>query len=335
MNDLELLHDHGPDAPPASSATLSRARQLLVAEMTPVRRRRDGRSAILERQWIRPRIAAAVAAVVVAASAGAYAMLSPHHTPADRSTGVRLVAYDAPAYPVGLRPRPSGLGAPAFSGGLVAEGPGADRPSMTAVFPATDGVSDVYLVVGDRYIPQGAPEVIRSVSVRGLPGFVVEHREPPASVVLSWQRKPGQWLTLTGHGRFGTEAAVQALAATVVDDVQPVPLQVRLAPAGWQLAAYKDDRIVTLRDPASGEELTVYLVRTNEENLMGAVRKMAGVSTVQVNGRDSDLAQNQGGWCLEAPLPDGSAFHLHAPASLTREQVVAVADQVVVTPKRR
>ncbi|MEU9505354.1 hypothetical protein AB0D32_03600 [Micromonospora sp. NPDC048170] len=338
MNDLELLREHGPDAPPVSSAALSSARHRLMAEMAraaPVRRRWGWRRASWALHHRRVGLGFAVA-VVVAAAAGGSVVLSEHRAPAGRPPGVQLVAFDEPVYPIGIRPRPAGLAAPTFSGGVARDEQGNDRPVMTAVFQATDGVSDVYLGVGDRYVPQDAPERVRSVSLQGVPGFVVEHHEQSGtSVVLSWQRRPGQWVTLTGHGRFGSEAAVRALAATVADDAQPVPLQVRLAPAGWRLAAFKDNKIVTLRAPDSGEELSVILVKAPKRNLMGLVSGAKRVSTVQVNGRESELVQTLNGWFLQVPLPDGTAFHLQAPAMLTGEQVVAVGAQVMVTPHAR
>ncbi|MEV7985410.1 hypothetical protein [Micromonospora sp. NPDC085948] len=338
MNDLELLREHGPDAPPVSSAALSSARRRLMAEMVAVAPARPGwgrRRVNLALQHRRVGLGFAVA-VVVAVAAGGPFVLSERRAPAGRQAGVQLVAFDAPVYPIGLRPRPAGLAAPTFSGGVARDEQGNDRPLMTAVFSANDGVSDIYLGVSDRYVPQDVPERVRSVSMQGVPGFVVEHQtQSGTSVVLSWQRRSGQWVTLTGHGRFGSEAAVRGLAATVADDARPVPLQVRLAPAGWRLAAFKDNKIVTLRAPASGEELSVNLVETPERNLMGLVSGAKRIETVQVNGRESDLVQTLNGWFLQVPLPDGTAFHLQAPAMLTGEQVVAVGTQVIVTPSGR
>ncbi|MEU5905803.1 hypothetical protein [Micromonospora sp. NPDC047527] len=338
MNDLELLSDYGPDAPAASSAALSSARHRLMAEVIAVAPAHPGwgwRRARWALQHRRVGLSFAVVVVVAAAAGGSF-VLSEHRAPAGQSAGVQLVAFDAPVYPIGLRPRPADLAAPTFSGGVARDEQGNDRPVMTAVFPATDGVSDVYLGVGDRYVPQDAPERIRSVTLQGVPGFVVEHQaQSGTSVVLSWQRRSGQWVTLTGHGRFGSETAVRALAATVADDAQPVPLQVRLAPAGWRLAAFKDNKIVTLRAPVSGEELSVNLVEAPERNLMGLVSGAKRIETVQVNGRESDLVQTLNGWFLQVPLPDGTAFHLQAPAMLTGEQIVAVGAQVIVTPRGR
>ena len=338
MNDLELLRDHGPDAPPVSPAALSDARHRLMAEMAPAattRKRWGRRRTSWALQQRRVGLGIAVAVVVAAATGGSFA-LSEHHVPADPPMGVQLVAFDPPVYPIGLRPRPTGLAEPSISGGVASDAQGNEPPAMTAVFLAADGVSDVYLSVDGRYVPQDSPDRIRSVSLLGMLGFMVERdAQSGGSVVLSWQRRPDQWVTITGQGRFRSEAAVRALAATVVDEAQPVPLQVRLAPAGWQLAAFKDDKIVTMRDPDSGEELTVNLVEAPERNLMRSVSGAKRVSTVQVDGRTSDLVQTLNGWFLQVPLPDGTAFHLQAPAMLTDEQVVAVGAQVVVTPRGR
>jgi hypothetical protein len=35
-------------------------------------------------------------------------------------------------------------------------------------------------------------------------------------------------------------------------------------------------------------------------------------------------------WFLQAPLPDGSVFNLQAPLVLTRDQVIAIGEQVTV-----
>jgi glycine/D-amino acid oxidase-like deaminating enzyme len=201
-----------------------------------------------------------------------------------------------------------------------------------AVYLATDGRSDVYLGVSDRYVPQGSPEETRSVDLNGRRAYLVERTD--STVVLSWQRRDNQWVTLTGNGRFATEAAVLALAAAVVDQPQQVPLQVRLAPAGWRLAAFKDNRILTLHDPATKQSLSVNLVDQPTSNLMRQVMDARRVSPVRVNGTASELVETTYGWFLQVPLPGGSAFHLQAPTQLTREQVIAIAEQVSITPRR-
>jgi hypothetical protein len=201
-----------------------------------------------------------------------------------------------------------------------------------AVYLATDGRSDVYLGVGDRYVPQGSPTETTSVDFNGSRAYLVDLAD--GAVRLSWQRRDNQWVTLTGNGRFATEAAVRALAATVVDQPQPVPLQVRLAPAGWRLAAFKDNRILTLHDPATKQSLTVNVIDQPTSDLMHQVMGARRVSPVRVNGAASELVETAYGWFLQVPLSDGSAFHLQAPTQLTPEQVIAIAEQVHITPGR-
>jgi hypothetical protein len=337
MNDLTLLRDHGPDAPGVTAAALDRARNQLMTEIaSTASRRRWWKVRTVGSPVGRIRLAIAVAAVLVAAAGGGLAALTEHRPPVPRPTGVQLVTFSTPVFPLDLHPRPTGLAAPKFSGGYAHDEQGRDRLSLLAVYQAADGISDVYLGVGHQYVSQAPPEQVRSVRLNGTPGYLVEkHDQPGASVVLSWERRNGQWITLTGLGRFATETAVRALAATVIDQPQPVPLQVHLAPAGWRLEAFKDDTILTLRDPASGEELTVNLVDHPEPDLLHQVMGAQRASTVRVNGRESDLVQTVNGWFLQVPLPDGSAFHLQAPALLTRQQVVTVAEQVNVEPRRR
>jgi hypothetical protein len=334
MNDLTLLRDYGPDAADASPAALARAREQLMTEIAttvPQRRRlAPPTSKGKHRHWqVRLAVAAVAAAAIVA---GGYAALPERHAPDTRPTGVHLVAFQAPVFPLGLRPRPAGLAAPTFSGGSVTDQTGNEHLELMAVYLATDGRSDVYLGVGDRYVPQGSPEETRSVDLNGRRAYLVERVD--SAVVLSWQRRDNQWVTLTGNGRFATEAAVLALAATVVDQPQPVPLQVRLAPAGWRLAAFKDNRILTLHDPATKQSLSVNVVDQPTSDLMHQVMDARRVSPVRVNGAASELVETAYGWFLQVPLSDGSAFHLQAPTQLTPEQVIAIAEQVHITPSR-
>lgn len=49
-----------------------------------------------------------------------------------------------------------------------------------------------------------------------------------------------------------------------------------------------------------------------------------------VNGRDGQLVRAEEMWFLQAPLPDGSVFNLQAPLVLTRDQVIAIGEQVTV-----
>ena len=46
----------------------------------------------------------------------------------------------------------------------------------------------------------------------------------------------------------------------------------------------------------------------------------------------TDFGGGHEGWFLQARFPDGTTFVVQAPGSLTRDQVVQVADQVTYTP---
>jgi hypothetical protein len=204
---------------------------------------------------------------------------------------------------------------------------------MTAVYPSADGKNNVVLSV-DTQPPDGhVSPAPKPVSVAGRPGQFF--RLPPGipvaadEMTLVWERKPGQWVSIGGDGRFGTEAAVLALAATVVEQPQPIPLQLRLAPAGWKLYAFKADVIITICE-GNRHDTCIDVIRVAHVDPNFA-RDLIGVrrsSTVQVNGRPALLVETVDGWMLQAPLPDGSAFHLHAPGFLTNDQVIAIAAQV-------
>jgi hypothetical protein len=63
------------------------------------------------------------------------------------------------------------------------------------------------------------------------------------------------------------------------------------------------------------------------------------VEQVTVKGRPAELvsvpdhfAENRRTWNLAAQLPDGAVFLLQAPDTLSREDVLAIAEQVTYTP---
>ncbi|GAA2571870.1 hypothetical protein GCM10010435_52940 [Winogradskya consettensis] len=310
MNELALLRDHGPDAPEVSGVALTRARVRVMNEI-------EGHG--LRRSRLVWGISV-TAALAVAAGTG-YTMV-PERTAVVQPSAVKLVAFETPVFPLALRPRPAGLKAPGISGGFGDDSQGRTTPAMTAVYLSSDATSDVYLAVDDRYTPQGTLTQIRTIDLDGGTAYLAG--TGPKTAVLSWQRRDGQWVTLSGHGRFGTEKAVLSLARTVADDPQPVPLQVRLAPAGWRLRAFKDNTILTLADPASAATLSVSLVPH--------LAYLSGPQQVTVGGRRGEIVRTPDGWILQVELVDGRGFRLQAPAQLTLDQVIAVAEQVSVGP---
>ncbi len=334
MNDLTLLREHGPDAPAASAAVLDRARGRLLADIGSEPSRRGRWSARDAGRPVRIRLAVAAATVVAVAAGGGLAArthggaASNDTSVAGPAVGLRLVAFTPPEFPVDLSPRPAGRKAPTIFGDHDAHG-----LALTAVYLTADGSdSDVYLAVRDGYAPD--PHVSprpRSVTFNGAPAYLDEfHLDGAGATTLTWQRD-GKWISLTGNGALASEEAVRRLAATVVDQPQPVALEIHLAPAGWRLEHFKDSgRIMTLHDPATGEELAVDLVDAPDPDLFHDVAGARQAGTVQVNGADSQLIRTDDGWFLEVPVPDGRALHLQAPAALTSDQVVSIAAGVTV-----
>lgn len=326
MNEITLLQEHGPDSAPATVSVLNSARHRLLTEIADASNEPRQRWAGLHRQhgFQRARV---LAMTVIAASAlfvfsvVVGGVISAERSPDRTPTAVTLVAFQMPVFPLALDPVPAGLQAPSFS---------LHDSRFLAVHQDTAGDSDVYLSVYDRQ-----PELhgsIRPVTVHGQPGELSEDRPQngPNYVSVIWEREPGQWVQVTGRGRFSTETAVLALADTVVERPQEVPLQVRLAPAGWEVFAFKDDRILTLKDENSDATMNVHLAERPQPDLLHTVMGAQEVSTVQVNGGEAHLVRADEIWFLQVPLPDGSVFNLQAPLFMTADQVVAVGGQVTV-----
>jgi hypothetical protein len=163
---------------------------------------------------------------------------------------------------------------------------------------------------------------------------------------LDLERSPGQFVSVSGQGRFADGDLLVDTAEALVDVPQAVPLQLRLAPAGFTLDFFKEDgRIVRLADESDPERmrgLSVHLPLPGEEltadQLPGMVEGAAGpVEQVTVHGRPAALVpvehgEVDRGWFLQARFPDGTTFVVQAPETLTREQVVRIAEQVTYTP---
>lgn len=330
MNEITLLQQHGPDSAPATESVLDSARHRLLTEIADASTEPRQRWAGLHRQHGFQRGRRLAITVIAASALFVFSVVvggvitagqSPDRTP----TAVTLVAFQMPVFPLAFDPVPAGLQAPSFS---------LHDSHFLAVHQDPAGESGVVLSVRDsRPRPElELGEDIRPVLVHGQRGVVwKDHpQNGPTFVTVAWEREPGQWVTVTGRGRFGTEAAVLALADTVVERPQEVPLQVGLAPAGWEVFAFKDDRILTLKDENSDVTMTVYLAERPSSDLLHTVMGAQEVSTVQVNGGEARLVRADESWFLQVPLPDGSAFTLLAPPFMTAEQVVAIGEQVTV-----
>jgi hypothetical protein len=129
-----------------------------------------------------------------------------------------------------------------------------------------------------------------------------------------------------------------ALAQHLIDQPTLVPLQVSLAPRGWEVVAYKDDRIITLADPngapatgATARTLNVYLPQppTAPADLPTATGATGGrMYGVTVHEQPAYLLPTADGWFLQAALPDGTVFVLQTPADFTQTQVLEIAQGV-------
>jgi hypothetical protein len=296
-----------------------------------VRRGRRIRRARQARR-VAPALVAAAAAVVVGVT------VDRGGTPTRTPGPVELVGYAVPAFPLSLADVPAGLSGPSLSLDPSFErvGPGAAHAAWS---DPDDPASGVGLGVRDAE-PEGMGDEVADVSVDGEDATVyragITGAGPQFSVV--WERGDGQWVTVSGSGRFASRAAVVEVAEDVVDEPVPVPLQVGVAPRGWVVVAYKDDRILTLADPA-GPPATEALARTLSVSLPPApsapadlpaeVGAVGGrIDEVTVQGRPAQLLPTASGWYLQATTVDGTVFVLQAPGDFTVQQVVGVADGV-------
>ena len=316
MNEIDLLRTHGPDAPEASTETLRLARDRLAGEFAAASVRR--RVPPLRRRTL---LVAAGATVVAGAGLGLAVR------PLDRSAEpLTLVAATIPEFPLTLRSRPATLDPPRYS-----YAPG----QFLAVYLSRSTTDDVYLSVGDSR-PAPIATTSRPVAVGGRPAEMYEEPYPggPREHVVSWERRPGQWVSLTGHGMFADDAALLRLAEHLVDEPQQVPLRVRLAPRGWRLAFFKNDTILTLQGDSPDETLTVQVVPRRDPDLLRNVMGARDERKVTVGGREAHLIRADSIWFLQAEVPGGAVVNLQAPLRLSVDQVVAIAEQISVTPRR-
>jgi hypothetical protein len=334
MNELTLLREAGPEAPAFTTATRQAARAALLAEIEgpPAHRRRPARKTTL-------RIGVGVVAVAAAWSA-AVVIAAPDDHSGPPPAGVSLVAFRPPTFPLSLDPLPAGL-TPSFS-----EDPG---HVLHAGWSSPDDRDRISLSVTPDEPDLVQPTGEQDVTVRGRDGVLATEHIPyeegrvrvSAALVVEWH--DGQWIELTGAGRFAGRQQLLAVARTLVDRPQPVPLQLHLAPAGWSLLAYKDDRILTLVDDDYDRlSLNVYLTDQPlpADRLLTELEgpPVAPVLEVSVNGRPAQLVRLEArdaadnGWYLQAQFPDGRTFVVQAPAAFTKAQVLAFADQVTYTP---
>jgi hypothetical protein len=115
---------------------------------------------------------------------------------------------------------------------------------------------------------------------------------------------------------------------------------VHLAPAGWSVQAYKDDRILTLvNDDFDQQTVTVHLPEQPipADQLLGQLMGPLGqVIDVTVHERPAQLVRIDGdldgGWYLQAQFPDGTTFVVQAPTAFTQDDVLRFAAEVTYAP---
>ncbi|MFD6712523.1 hypothetical protein ACFXA2_04720 [Micromonospora chalcea] len=316
MNEINLLRTHGPDAPEASTETLRLAKDRLAGEFAAASVRRTVPP-------LRRRTLLVAAGATVVAGAGIGLAVRPLDRSAEPLT---LVAATIPEFPLTLRSRPATLDPPRYS-----YAPG----QFLAVYLSRSATDDVYLFVWDSR-PARIATTSRPVTVAGRPAEIYEEPDPggPRRLDMSWERRPGQWVSLTGHGRFADDAALLRLAEHLVDEPQQVPLRVRLAPRGWRVAMFKDDTILTLQGDSPDETLAVQVVPRRDPDLLLNVTGAREERRVTVGGREAHLIRAEDFWFLQAEVPGGAVVNLQAPLRLSVDQVVAIAEQISVTPRR-
>jgi hypothetical protein len=349
MNDITLLREAGPEAPPLRPEVQQNARVALLEEIrASAGERRRFRLPSPKVRWrislaVTTAAAAWTAAVVIAAPDG----LGPP------PGSVTLVGFEAPTFPLSPDPVPAGM-TPAFSGD-------GDQASF-ADYRSVDG-EDRFTVGVSGEEPERPEEsdqyeirVVEEVSIGGREAQLVRGRQivcpgpdsAPACawqpfVDIRWERSEARWVQLSGEGRYGDPARLAAVAASLVDRPQEVTLSVGLAPAGWSIRAYKDGRILTLVND-SYEQQTLNVFRPLPEDVVPADRLLSElmgpvgpVIPVTVNDRPAQLVQIGGGplesgWYLQAQFPEGTTFVVQAPAAFTQDEVLRFAGEVTYSP---
>jgi hypothetical protein len=350
MNELTLLREAGPEAPALTPAARSASRAALLAEIGAGRTTRRLRLPARRRSL---RLGAGLVAVA-AAWATAVLVAAPGDQERPRGgvevDGVTLVDFDMPVAPLAFPVPPPGTTGPAFG----ASGNGHTSMSYEDI---EDPTGRLVVHVSRTATPMMDPLTGRAfpgedVVVDGMPGRVTvlnPEFDDARTAYLEWERTPGQWVTLTGAGRFADGVELASLAEVLVERPQAIPVQLRLAPAGYSLDFVKEGgRIVRLADdsdPARVRGMTVHLPdpALPADVLAAAVAGARSVEDLLLHGQPASLARVDsgghyesslvdGGWILQARFPDGTDFVLEAPRPLMQEQVLQIAEQITYTP---
>ncbi len=221
---------------------------------------------------------------------------------------------DPLTFPVTPTSLPSGIGDPVFE----------VDPGFALARYGTGG-STLTVVAPDSMAHWTLPTNVQHVHLEDHDALAFSTE--PDALTLVWEEDDGQVLGVTGRGTYAARDEVEDVARSLVERPQRVPLELTLAPRGWEVSSYRSDRGVELS--GAGQRLSVSLLPRLSPGLerYGAT----DVTAVDVSGHAAlvgrqDTGDAAGdGWVLEGRTTDGQAFSVLAPASLTRDEVVDLA----------
>jgi hypothetical protein len=343
----DFLHLLTEDSVADEPASVFAARQLVadaVAARGPSRspRRRPGRKVLLRAGTALLALAAAwTTAVLVTAPDGPQAPArGTEAITASPRAGVRLVAAEQITFPLSFDPAPAGL-TPTFS--QVGGPADRDRPLVyTADYSSDDGdrllvnvfSTDPRQLSDDGWSVDGDPAGTATVD-----GTRAEVHRGNGFMDVLWRRGDGRWVRILGEGGYADTAALVAVAESLVDRPQLAGLQFGLAPEGWSVSGYEESRSLDLTnddDPKQLLRLSVYQPGpgTTIDSLLDGPTFAGPAEPVTIQGRPGRLAIAEGDfgdpdfWYAVGQLPTGQTFVTLAPWVLTKEQVLAIAEQI-------
>ena len=347
MNELTLLREAGPEAPPLRPAALHAARAALLDEIDSAA---AGRARRFRIPSVRVQVRIAVGLVTAAAAWAAAVVIAAPDPVGPPPGGVTLVDFEMPTFPLSLDPEPAGL-EPAFDG----SGDGAsivsyhdeDYREGFAIYLTEDEPEWLAEVEGS------STDDVREVQVAGTDGEVVSGSEnwcwgpdgqescaPRGFTALVWERGDDQWVRIEGHGSYDDTQRLVTVGESLVDRPQRATLAAEVAPAGWSVQFFKMGRVLTLvNDAYEQQTLTVHVPLPEEvipaDEVRNSVSGPIGPQLdVTVNGRPAQLVLSESGyqeqqeWYLQAQFDDGTTFVVQAPDALTQDQVLALAEEV-------
>jgi hypothetical protein len=254
-----------------------------------------------------------------------------------------LVAAEQVTFPLSLDPPPPGL-VPLFSrsGGI----PFSSDPPLQFL-------ADYSSADGDRVMVYLHPEDPRTFGreLEGESAGTVQVGQATAEVFrgdgeaeVLWERPDGRWVEVLGEGRYGTTSALLPVAASVVDRPQPLDLQFGLAPAGWHVGGYEESRTVSLVSDTQPDQLLQLSLwgpggHGPVDAALEGVALTGPVEPVTIQGEPGrlGLGDPDGGacacWYVVGQFPGADVvFVLMGTDGLTREQMLAMAEQVTYRP---